>query len=74
MDSRPALTESEERIVRELVRAGESNLVLARRLGMQTQTLKAHLTTAMAKSETTNRTALALWWIRRGQYEGALDS
>jgi DNA-binding CsgD family transcriptional regulator len=65
----PRLPPATERVVRELVREGMPNAVLAAALNLSEQTIKAHLAHAMRISRTQTRTALALWWIRRGQYQ-----
>ena len=56
------------RVVAELARDGATNAELAARLFLAEQTVKFHLMNAMQQTGTANRTALALWWIRGGQY------
>ena len=56
------------RVVQELVKNGAPNSTLATDLIMSEQSIKWHLAHAMRISGTETRTALALWWIRRGQY------
>jgi DNA-binding CsgD family transcriptional regulator len=63
------ITPAERRVLEELVRDGADNYVIAERLGCKQPTVKFHLYNLFQKSDTTNRTALALWWIRCGRYE-----
>lgn len=56
------------RALRELCVDGASNKEIAKRMGITEQTVKFHLSAALEYSQCANRTALALWWIRRGQY------
>jgi DNA-binding CsgD family transcriptional regulator len=62
------ITIAERRTLEALCERGETNGELAARLHLTEQTIKFHLTNVMRKSETTNRTALVLWWIRVGRY------
>lgn len=63
-----SLTAGERRVVAAMCVDGASNAELAAQLFVEQQTIKFHLGNVMAKAGVTNRTALALWWIRRGQY------
>ncbi|RKS70987.1 regulatory LuxR family protein [Actinomadura pelletieri DSM 43383] len=56
-----SLTRREEAVVR-LVAQGMSNRRIADRLGVTTDTVKKHLTHAMAKAGCRGRAQLALWW------------
>jgi DNA-binding NarL/FixJ family response regulator len=55
-----------EREVLELVGAGLSNRLIARRLGISEKTVKAHLTRVFAQVGVTDRVQAALWWQRNG--------
>ncbi|MCP9955737.1 helix-turn-helix transcriptional regulator [Actinomadura madurae] len=59
---RGALTEREGAVVR-LVARGLSNREVAEELLVTVDTVKKHLTRAMAKTGCTSRTRLALWWL-----------
>ena len=63
------LSEAERRVVRELAADGASNREIAARLFVSLSTVKFHMVGAMEKVGVRTRTALALWWIRRGQYD-----
>jgi DNA-binding NarL/FixJ family response regulator len=63
------ITPAERRVLEELVRDGADNYVIARRLGIERCTVKFHCHALMQKTGLSNRTALALWWIRKGRYE-----
>jgi DNA-binding NarL/FixJ family response regulator len=64
------ITPAERRVLEELVRDGADNYVIAQRLHVQPATVKFHLYQIFQKTNLTNRTALALWWIRKGRYQG----
>jgi DNA-binding NarL/FixJ family response regulator len=49
-----------QRAVLELLRRGDTNKVIARRLGMRQGTVKAHVRQIMHKFDVTNRTQLAV--------------
>jgi DNA-binding NarL/FixJ family response regulator len=51
-----------EREVLELVGAGLSNRMIARRLGISEKTVKAHLTSVFTTIGVTDRVQAALWW------------
>jgi DNA-binding CsgD family transcriptional regulator len=63
------VTPAERRVLEELVRDGADNYVIALRLGLRPPTVKFHCHNLMQKIGLPNRTALALWWIRKGRYE-----
>lgn len=54
-----------EREVMRLVADGLTNRQIATRLGIAVDTVKKHLTSAMTKTDCTNRTQLALLWRQR---------
>lgn len=66
-----SLSPLERRAVTELARDGASDKVIADRLGVEYETVKSYLAGARRKAGVRSRTALALWWIRRGRYEHA---
>ena len=59
------LTPAQRAVVVELARDGAPNHVIARRLGIDTETVKTHLRRAMAASDCTSRTALVAALLRR---------
>ena len=61
----PGLTERELDVIG-LVRAGLSNKLIARRLGISEKTVKAHLTSIFQRIGVTDRTQAALWAERHG--------
>lgn len=63
------ITPAIAKVLEELARDGAANDVLGKRMWVSPQTIKFHLSAAMRISGTSNRTALTLWWIRRGRYE-----
>jgi DNA-binding NarL/FixJ family response regulator len=63
------ITPAERRVLEELVRDGADNYVIAERLGCKQATVKFHMYGLFQKANVSNRTALALWWIRKGRYE-----
>jgi DNA-binding CsgD family transcriptional regulator len=63
------ITPAERRVLEELVRDGADNYVIAQRLQCERATIKFHLYQLFQKTGVSNRTALALWWIRCGRYE-----
>jgi DNA-binding NarL/FixJ family response regulator len=64
------VTPAERRVLEEFVRDGADNAVIASRLQCQPATIKFHFFQLFQKAGVSNRTALALWWIRTGRYEG----
>lgn len=58
------LSRMETRVLAELVRDGASNKVIARRMYLSEACVKGHLSDAMRCAGVSNRTALALWWLR----------
>lgn len=76
------LTDRERAVVR-LVARGMSNREVAEDLVVTVDTVKKHLTRAMAKTGCTSRTQLALWWLSTnravvasgvlGEVEGVLE-
>lgn len=63
------ITAAVAKVLDELIRDGAPNVEIADRLFVSAQTIKWHISIGMSVSNTTNRTALALWWIRAGRYE-----
>lgn len=68
------VTPSQRRVLGELVRDGPPNKVLARRLHVTEQTVKWHLAEVGKATGLQTRTAIALWWIREGQYAGLAEA
>lgn len=67
-DERVELSAGTVDVLREFVRDGGTNTDVARRLYVSPSTVRWHLARAMRLTGTHTRTALALWWIRVGQY------
>jgi DNA-binding NarL/FixJ family response regulator len=63
------VTPAERRVLEEFVKDGADNAVIAFRLHCQPATIKFHFYQLFQKANVSNRTALALWWIRTGRYE-----
>lgn len=63
------MTSGQVRIMEELVCDGPTNEQIGRRLHLAEGTIKYHLHAIYKLSGCKNRTALALWWIRKGRYE-----
>ena len=61
---RVRLTARETEICRVLAQTGLENKELAKILFTNERTLKTHLHNIMMKTSATNRTQIALWWIR----------
>jgi DNA-binding NarL/FixJ family response regulator len=59
---------SQRRCLEELVRDGADNHVIGERLNIRYATVKYYMHELMQATNTHNRTALALWWIREGRY------
>lgn len=59
------LTPTEERVLRELVRDGAGNRVIARRLGVIEDTVKSHMKSVLRKTGSGCRTSLAVDILRR---------
>jgi DNA-binding NarL/FixJ family response regulator len=62
------LTPQEQRVLEVLCIAGETNAEIGARLHVTPATVKWHLSHAMSTSGRTNRTAIALWWLRVGRW------
>lgn len=61
-----SLSQREQQILKALVR-GDSNKVIANTLGITEATVKAHLGGLMRKTNTENRTQLAVWAVEKMQ-------
>ncbi len=68
-----SLTVREFQIVN-LVTQGLSNKEIANKLHLTEGTIKVFMGPILAKSGTGNRTALAVWWLRRGMDPGPIQS
>ena len=55
-----------EREVLTLVVEGQSNKIIAKRLGIALETAKEHVKNLLRKSSATNRTQVVLWAVRNG--------
>jgi DNA-binding NarL/FixJ family response regulator len=73
MSAHDRLTPAERLVLDVLCVAGESNVVIAQRIGITSGTVKFHLTNALSTSGQTNRTAVALWWLRVGRWPYLLE-
>lgn len=62
------LTPSEVRVLRHLL-LGLTNAEIADRVGCDKRTVQAHMTHLLAKTEFTNRTALALWAVKLPEFQ-----
>lgn len=67
--SDPALSEREVEILQCLV-CGDSNKVIANRLGIAEATIKVHLKGILRKVQVRNRTQAAIWALERGMQRG----
>jgi DNA-binding NarL/FixJ family response regulator len=63
------LTPFQVKIVRQLAKNGGSNKEIADELGYSETTPRTHICEALKITGLHSRTALALWWIRKGQYQ-----
>lgn len=62
------LTPTERLFMEEFVKEGATNAELAAVLNVTEQTVKFHFSNLLKKSDTRNRAALALWYLRTGRY------
>lgn len=61
------LTPMEVKVIERLTKDGCSNKVIAAEFYLAEKSVKWHISNMMAFAKVTNRTALALWWIRGGR-------
>jgi two-component system, NarL family, nitrate/nitrite response regulator NarL len=67
---RRGLSERENQILRSLLK-GESNKMIANRLGITEATVKVHLKTVLRKIGAANRTQAAIWALNNGYDQNA---
>lgn len=61
------LTPTEVKVIERFTKDGCSNKVIAAEFCITQKSVKWHMSNMLTFAKVTNRTALALWWIREGK-------